>query len=102
MIRLIARWVDDPRESPLAVDLVIENGRVTGPSLAFGCISYDGPRRPFTLDETGALAFGDGAVWRSNLRGAEMRVGATFQIDWGQGDFGLYRIVKLAELGAKA
>jgi len=63
MMRVIARWVDDSLESPLAVDLVIEEGRVVGPSLAFGCIDYDGSRRPFTLDESGRIDFGGGVFF---------------------------------------
>ncbi len=102
MMRVIARWMDDSRESPLAVDLVIEEGRVVGPSLAFGCIDYDGAQRPFTLDETGRIAFQGEAFWMCNLRDCEMRVGTTFRIQFGQGDEGLYKIVKVADLGSKA
>jgi len=102
MARVIARWVDDPTESPLAVDLLIENGRVAGPSLAFGCIDWEGARRPFTLDEAGVMDFGaQGERWRTGLREADMRVNATFRIFWSEGDEGLYRIVKIARPGSK-
>ena len=63
MMRVIARWMDDSRESPLAV--------------------------------------GE-AFWMCNLRDCEMRVGTTFRIQFGQGDEGLYKIVKVADLGSKA
>jgi hypothetical protein len=102
MMRVIARWVDDSLESPLAVDLVIEGGRVVGPSLAFGCIDYDGARRPFTLDESGRIAFENGAFWTCHLRQTDMRVGAEFSIQFGQGDEGIYKIVKIAVPGSKA
>ena len=102
MMRVIARWVDDSLESPLAVDLVIEEGRVLGPSLAFGCIDYDGACRPFTLDEAGRIAFEGGAYWICNLRDVDMRVGTTFRIHFGQGDEGIYKIVKIAAPGSKA
>ena len=102
MARVIARWVDDTLESPFAVDVTIEDGRVTGPSLAFGCIDYDGARRPFVLEESGRMDFGTGVVWHCDLRGAEMRVGTTFRIDFGQGDEGIYKIVKIAVPGSKA
>ena len=102
MVRVIARWVDDTLESPLAVDVAIEDRRIIGPSLAFGCIDYDGVRRPFTLDEAGVIAFGPGGeVWRTDLRELEMRVGAAFRIIWEHGDEGVYRIVKIAAPGGK-
>jgi hypothetical protein len=102
MSRVIARWADDTLESPLAVDVAIEDRRIVGPSLAFGCIDYDGARRPFTLDEAGVIAFGPGAeVWRTELRDTDIRVGVTFRIFWGQGDEGVYKIVKIATPGSK-
>jgi len=102
MARVIARWVDDSLESPFAVDLTIEDGMVSGPSLAFGCIDYDGTRRPFVLDETGRVDFGGGFFWICDLRQAIMRVGVTFRMDFGQGDEGIYKIVKIAMPGSKA
>ncbi len=103
MARVIARWVDDTLESPLAVDVLIADGRIAGPSLAFGCIDWEGAQRPFTLDEGGTISFGPdgGESWRTDLRAAEMKVGTIFQIDWGQGDLGRYKIVKIAVPGAK-
>ena len=102
MARVIARWVDDSLESPLQVDLLIEDDCVIGPSLAFGCIDPEGRRRPFVLDETGRIDFGNGLFWTCNLRESVMRVGTIFQIDFGQGDTGAYRIVKIAVPGSKA
>ena len=102
MARVIARWVDDTLESPFAVDVAIEDRRIVGPSLAFGCSDYDGARRPFTLDAAGVMAFGPGAeIWRTELRDVEIRVGVTFRIFWGQGDEGIYKIVKIATPGSK-
>lgn len=102
MVRVIARWVDDSLESPLAIDLVIEECRVIGPSLAFGCIDYDGERRPFTMDEKGRIDFSGGVFWSCNLRQAIMRVGSTFHIHFGEGDEGVYKIVKLAIPGSRS
>ena len=104
MARVIARWVDDPRESPLAIDVSILDGRVIGPSLAFGCIDWEGASRPFTLDETGRVHFGPGGGddWRTDLRESDMRVGTFFRIFWGQGDKGLYKIVKIAVPGGRS
>ena len=102
MARVIARWVDDSLESPFAVDVAIEGGQVTGPSLAFGCIDYDGVRRPFVLEESGRIDFGTGVFWNCDLRQVVMRVGATFRIDFGQGDEGIYKIMKIAMPGSKA
>ncbi len=104
MARVIARWVDDSKESPLAVDVAIEDLRIVGPSLAFGCIDWDGARRPFVLDEAGQIDFacGPDRFWRTDLRETLMKVGETFRIFWGQGDEGFYRIVKIAVPGSKA
>ena len=60
MARVIARWVDDTLESPLAVDVLIADGRIAGPNMAFGCIDWEGAQRPFTLDEAGTIRFGPG------------------------------------------
>ena len=101
MARVLARWVDDSLESPFAVDVLIEGERITGPSLAFGCIDYDGSPRPFVLDEAGRMAFGTGQYWSCDLRQSTMRVGTTFRIDFGLGDHGTYRIVKIAVPGSR-
>jgi hypothetical protein len=103
MARIIARWVDDATESPLAVDLHLLEGRVAGPSLAFGCIDWEGARRPFVLEESGRMDFGaePDRFWRTDLRDVTMRVSETFRIFWGQGDEGVYRIVKIAVPGSK-
>lgn len=104
MARVIARWVDDTTESPLAIDLHLVEGRVTGPSLAFGCIDWEDARRPFVLDEQGVIDFGAGPdrQWRTDLRATQIRVGETFRLFWSDGDEGVYKIVKIAIPGSKA
>ena len=104
MARVIARWVDDTTESPLAVDLHLSDERVTGPSRAFGCIDAEGSPRPFVLDESGKVHFGPGGGrdWRTDLRETRIRVGETFRLFWPEGDEGVYRIVKIAVPGSKA
>ena len=102
MMRVIARWVDDTLESPFNVDVVIEGGKIVGPSLAFGCMDPDGIRRPFVLDEKGVMDFGAKHQWSCNLRVVEQVVGTRFRIDFGLGDEGIYKIVKIAEIGSKA
>ncbi|MBX9740870.1 MAG: hypothetical protein K2X62_12380 [Beijerinckiaceae bacterium] len=104
MARIIARWVDDTTESPLAIDLHLVGGRVSGPSLAFGCVDWEGARRPFVMDEDGRIDFGAGhdRFWRTDLRAATIKVGETFRIFWRDGDEGVYRIVKIAVPGSKA
>ena len=102
MVRLIARWVDDSLESPFHVDVVIEQARVVGPSLAFGCVDPDGQRRPFVLDLSGRIDFGEGRLWSCNLHHIDVGVGAVFRLDFGQGDDGIYKIVKIAAPGSKA
>jgi hypothetical protein len=102
MARVIARWVDDSLESPFAVDVAIEDECIVGPSLAFGCIDYDGSPKPFVLDEMGKMDFGSGQFWACDLRDVAMRVGTTFRIDFGMGDHGTYRIVKIAVPGSRS
>jgi hypothetical protein len=101
MARVIARWVDDSLESPFAVDVAIESERIVGPSIAFGCIDWEGSPKPFVLDESGRIDFGTGKFWSCDLREQVMRVGSTFRVDFGMGDEGTYRIVKIAVPGSR-
>jgi hypothetical protein len=102
-IRLIAQWRDDPTEALMSVDLRIDGLRLTAPWDVFGAIDLDGARpRPFILRRDGTIVFGDSPDrWRTDLRDAEMKVGAMFAVWFNETDYGTYKIVKLAELGAK-
>jgi hypothetical protein len=102
-IRLIAQWRDDPTEALMTVDLRVEGARLAAAWDLFGAIDLDGERpRPFILRRDGRIEFGDKTVsWRTDLRAAEMRVGALFTVWFNETDSGNYKIVKLAELGAK-
>lgn len=102
-IRLIAQWRDDPTEALISVDLRVEAFRLAAPWDLFGAIDLDGARpRPFILRRDGRIDFGDLTDrWRTDLRDTEMRVGALFTVWFNETDHGLYKIVKLAELGAK-
>ena len=54
------------------------------------------------LRRDGSIDFGDSPDrWRTDLRGTEFRVGTLFTVWFNETDQGTYRIVKLAELGAK-
>ncbi len=102
-IRLIAQWRDDPTEALMSVDLRAEGARVASPWDVFGALDLDGPRpRPFILRRDGRIEFcGQGDSWRTDLRDADLRVGTLFTVWFNETDSGEYRIVKLAELGAK-
>ncbi|QGM98849.1 hypothetical protein [Methylocystis parvus] len=102
-IRLIAQWRDDPTEALMTVDLRIEGARLASTWDVFGAFDLDGAHpRPFILRRDGRLDFGEGADhWRTDLRDAEMRVTAYFTVWFNETDSGQYKIVKIAELGAK-
>jgi hypothetical protein len=102
-IRLIAQWRDDPTEALMTVDLRVEGARLAAAWDLFGAIDLEGGRpRPFILRRDGRIEFGDKDVdWRTDLRAAEMKVGALFTVWFNETDSGSYKIVKLAELGAK-
>jgi hypothetical protein len=102
-VRLIAQWRDDPTEATLAVDLRIEGAALAAPWDVFGAVDPDGARsRPFILRRDGRIDFGESPDrWRTDLRAAEMKVGALFTVWFNETDAGQYKIVKLAELGGK-
>lgn len=103
-VRLLALWRDDPTEAPMTVDLRIDGVRLASPWDLFGAFDLDGPGcRPFVLRRDGAIDFGagQGERWRTNLREAELKVGARFVVWWNDADGGAYQIVKIAVLGAK-
>lgn len=102
-IRLIAQWRDDPTEALMTVDVRTEDLRLASKWDVFGAIDLDGAHpRPFILRRDGRIVFGESADrWRTDLREAEMKVGTLFTVWFNETDRGTYKIVKLAELGAK-
>jgi hypothetical protein len=108
-VRLLALWRDDPTEAPLTVDLRIDaqSGAVVGHWDVFGAFDLDRKTcRPFVLRADGVLEFGGGDEAgaprrRTDLRNVAIRVGAEFTMHWNEQDCGVYRIVKVATLGAK-
>ena len=102
--RLIAQWRDDPTEASLSVDLRICDGRLAAPWDMFGAFDVDGAApRPFILRRDGRIDFGVSADhgWRTDLRKAELKVGALFSVWFNETDKGEYKIVKIAALGIK-
>lgn len=87
----------------MSVDLRMENGSLAAPWDLFGAFDLDGARpRPFILRRDGRLDFGNNSDrWRTNLREAQLEVGTLFTVWFNETDHGSYKIVKLAELGAK-
>jgi hypothetical protein len=108
-VRVLALWRDDPTEAPLAVDLRVDarSGSVIGHWDVFGAFDLNGSScRPFVLREDGTMELGDddhGKARRrkTNLRNILIKVGAEFIVYWNEEDYGVYRIVKVATLGAK-
>ncbi len=105
-IRLLALWREDPMVARLTVDLRIDakTSAVASTWDLFGAVDLDGDNmRPFVLRRDGAIDFGKeaAAFWRTDLREQKIVVGAAFTLYWNEADSGVYRIVKLAELGAK-
>lgn len=102
-VRLIAQWRDDPTEALMTVDLRMADLRFAAPWDVFGAIDLDGARpRPFILRRDGRIDFGEsGDRWRTDLREAELKVGTLFSVWFNETDFGAYKIVKIAEPGAK-
>ena len=101
-MRILALWRDDPREAPLTVDARIEDARIISAWDLFGAFALDGDSgRPFVLRRDGRIDFGRGENWRTDLREATIKVGSDFVVWFNESDGGLYRIVKIAALGAK-
>ncbi|MCX7899644.1 MAG: hypothetical protein N2444_06115 [Methylocystis sp.] len=100
--RIVAQWRDDPTEARIAIDARVAEGRIVATWDLFGAVDLDGEApRPFILRRDGVMEFGGGASWRTDLREAEIRVGAQFIVWFNNIDIGVYRIVKIAALGAK-
>ena len=104
-VRVLALWRDDPLVAPMTVDLRLdENGALACRWDLFGAFDLDGAKcRPFVLRRSGALDFGAAETqhWRTDLRSVRICVNACFTVHWNERDSGVYRIVKIAELGAK-
>jgi hypothetical protein len=102
-VRLIAQWRDDPTEALITIDLRMEDLRVASTWDVFGAVDLAGARpRPFILRRDGRIDFGaSGDRWRTDLRDAELKVGTLFTVWFNETDTGVYRIVKIAEPGAK-
>ncbi len=106
-VRILALWRDDRTECPLTFDLRIDPASkcVVSHWEAFGaCDLYGAACRPFVLRRDGAIDFGAGAreTWRTDIRDVVIRVGERFTVCWNERDRGVYEIVKVAALGAKA
>ncbi|MGD9544545.1 MAG: hypothetical protein AB7F41_01305 [Methylocystis sp.] len=101
-MRILALWRDDPREAPMTIDARIDGARIVSTWDVFGAFALDDARaRPFILRRDGTIDFGRGENWRTDLREATMNVGSVFTVWFNESDSGLYRIVKIAALGAK-
>ena len=104
-VRLLALWRDDPTEAPMTLDLRIDaRGGVVSTWDVFGAFDLDGAAcRPFVLRRDGAIDFGSGSRenWRTDLREMAIVVNALFTLRWNDADSGVYKIVKIAALGAK-
>ncbi|MBM3561820.1 MAG: hypothetical protein FJX16_06905 [Alphaproteobacteria bacterium] len=101
-MRILALWRDDPREAPMTIDARIEETRIVSTWELFGAFGLDGDgARPFVLRRDGRIDFGRGESWRTELREATIRVGSEFAVWFNERDSGVYRIVKIAALGAK-
>ncbi len=87
----------------MTVDLRRDGLSFASPWDVFGAFDLDGARpRPFILRRDGRIEFGESSDrWRTDLRDAELKVGTLFSVWFNETDHGTYKIVKLAELGAK-
>jgi hypothetical protein len=101
-MRILALWRDDPREAPMTIDARIHDARIASTWELFGAFALDGDSvRPFVLRRDGQIDFGRGESWRTDLREATIKIGSDFAVWFNKSDSGLYRIVKIAALGAK-
>lgn len=101
-VRLLALWQDDPTRAPMTVDLRIAEARLASHWDVFGAFDLDGAAQPFVLRRDGRIDFAAGRdPWRTTLREADLHVGATFLVWFNDQDSGLYKIGKIAMLGAK-
>jgi hypothetical protein len=102
-VRLVAQWRDDPAEARMTVDLRIFDERCASPWEVFGAFDLESTKsRPFVLRRDGRIDFGEThEPWRTDLRDAELRTGSEFSVWFNETDCGIFRIVKIAALGAK-
>ncbi len=108
--RILARWADDPLESPLTLDARLDatGRRIMGRWTLLGAAGLGTPRcRPFTLDAVGTMDFGEGRTdgdryWRCDIRQRDIALGSMFEVIWSGGERGVYRIEKIAEPGSRS
>ncbi len=104
-VRMLALWRDDPTEAPMTLDLRLDSAHAVASIWdLFGAFDLDGPRcRPFVLRRDGVIDFGANSPekWRADLRDIAIVVNALFTVHWNDADSGVYKIVKIAALGAK-
>ncbi|HXY59102.1 MAG TPA: hypothetical protein VEH76_11030 [Methylocystis sp.] len=104
-VRVLALWRDDPLVAPMTIDLRLdETGALASAWDLFGVFDLDSANcRPFVLRRNGTLDFGaaDAQRWRTDLRSVAICVNACFTVHWNETDCGVYKIVKIAELGVK-
>ncbi len=101
-MRILALWRDDPREAPMTIDARVDDARIVSTWELFGAFALDGDSaRPFILRRDGRIDFGRGESWRTDLREATIKIGSDFAVWFNESDSGIYRIVKIAALGAK-
>jgi hypothetical protein len=109
-VRILARWEDDPLESPITLDARLDESgrRIAGASVLLGATALGLPQcRPFALDGDGRMDFGEGRAdedryWRTDIRSREISLGGTFAVIWSGGERGVYRIEKIARMGSKS
>ena len=109
-VRLLARWDDDPLESPITLDAPLDatRRRIAGRWDLLGATSLGLPHcRPFVLNSDGRMDFGEGRAdgdrfWRCDIREQDITVGSLFRVTWSGGESGVYRIDKIARPGSKA
>jgi len=108
-VRILARWIDDPTESPITLDAELDaDRRIRGKWTIFGATDIDTDlAKPFALDRGGRMDFGAGRaeadrVWRADVRTKAIEVGARFSVTWSGGERGEYRIEKVSVPGGKA
>lgn len=108
-VRILARWEDDPLESPITLDARLDagGGQIAGGEILFGATNIGTPQaRPFCLDPNGVIDFGEGRpeadrYWRCDIRACAISRGATFHVTWSGGECGVYRIEKIARPGSR-
>jgi len=108
-VRILARWIDDPLESPITLDARLDASgkRISGRWTLLGATDIGTPQcKPFALNGDGVMDFGagrdaDDRHWRCDIRARDIALGAEFEVVWSGGERGVYRIEKIAEPGSR-